>query len=116
MHAACVKKSAHGRARRSRLRDRRAGSTPTAGRDPREIRRLVNIAGTLTAESRGFLHGPPKQWVEELLPFVLETGFSAFILIDDGPRAIVVWGAEVAPALREAVARERGLNERSRLG
>jgi Luciferase-like monooxygenase len=81
----------------------------SAGRDPREIRRLANIAGTLTAESRGFLHGAPKQWVEELLPLVLEQGFTAFILTDDDPRAIVVWGAEVAPALRDAVARERSI-------
>jgi len=82
-----------------------------AGRDPREIRRLANIAGTLTAESRGFLHGPPKQWVEELLPLVLEQGFTAFILTDDDPRAIVVWGAEVAPPARRGCARaqHRGL-------
>ena len=81
-----------------------------AGRHPRGIRRLGTITGTLSAESRGFLYGLPKQWVEELLPIVFETGFSTFILVDDDPRAIVVWGAEVAPVLREAVARERGVN------
>jgi alkanesulfonate monooxygenase SsuD/methylene tetrahydromethanopterin reductase-like flavin-dependent oxidoreductase (luciferase family) len=85
-----------------------------AGRDPREIRRLLTITGTLTAASRGFLHGPPKQWAEELLPLVIEKGFTAFILNDDDPRAIVAWGAEVVPALRMAVASERGTDGRSR--
>ena len=65
-----------------------------AGRDPREIRRLLNIA-------------PDKATVEDLLPFALRNGISAFILASDDPRAIQAWGEEVAPALREAVARER---------
>ena len=79
-----------------------------AGRDPREIRRLLNLqGGAFSATGRGFLQGPPEQWVEELLPFVLELGFSTFILGGDDPRSIEVFGQEVAPALREAVARER---------
>jgi alkanesulfonate monooxygenase SsuD/methylene tetrahydromethanopterin reductase-like flavin-dependent oxidoreductase (luciferase family)/FAD/FMN-containing dehydrogenase len=69
-----------------------------AGRDPREVRRLLNI---------GVPQGPPTQWVEELLPLVLEHGFSTFILTGDDPRSIALFGEEVAPSLREAVARER---------
>jgi alkanesulfonate monooxygenase SsuD/methylene tetrahydromethanopterin reductase-like flavin-dependent oxidoreductase (luciferase family) len=65
-----------------------------AGRDPREIRRMLNIT-------------PDKASAEDLLPFVLEDGISAFILASDDPRAIQAWGEEVAPELREAVARER---------
>jgi alkanesulfonate monooxygenase SsuD/methylene tetrahydromethanopterin reductase-like flavin-dependent oxidoreductase (luciferase family) len=65
-----------------------------AGRDPREIRRLLNIA-------------PDHATVEGLLPFALRDGVSVFILSSDDPRAIQAWGEEVAPALREAVARER---------
>jgi alkanesulfonate monooxygenase SsuD/methylene tetrahydromethanopterin reductase-like flavin-dependent oxidoreductase (luciferase family) len=65
-----------------------------AGRDPREIRRLLNIS-------------PEAATVDDLLPFVLGDGVSAFILASDDPRAIQAWGEEVAPALREAVARER---------
>jgi hypothetical protein len=42
------------------------------------------------------------------LPLVLEKGFTAFILMDDDSRVIEVWGGEVAPALREAITRERG--------
>jgi alkanesulfonate monooxygenase SsuD/methylene tetrahydromethanopterin reductase-like flavin-dependent oxidoreductase (luciferase family) len=78
-----------------------------AGRDPRQIRRLVNIHGSFTPDSHGFLQGPPAQWVEELLPFVLEHGISTFILATDDPRAIKRWGGEVAPALRETAERER---------
>jgi alkanesulfonate monooxygenase SsuD/methylene tetrahydromethanopterin reductase-like flavin-dependent oxidoreductase (luciferase family) len=79
-----------------------------AGRDPREIRRLLNVQGSFADARRGFLQGPPDQWVEELLGLVLEHGFSTFILGGDDPRAIETFGQEVAPALREAVARERG--------
>jgi alkanesulfonate monooxygenase SsuD/methylene tetrahydromethanopterin reductase-like flavin-dependent oxidoreductase (luciferase family)/FAD/FMN-containing dehydrogenase len=69
-----------------------------AARDRREIRRLLNIQA---------IPGPPEQWVEELLPLTLEHGFSTFILAADDPRSIQLFGGEVAPALREAVARER---------
>jgi alkanesulfonate monooxygenase SsuD/methylene tetrahydromethanopterin reductase-like flavin-dependent oxidoreductase (luciferase family) len=76
------------------------GAATAAGRDPREIRRLLNLGG-------GFVDGPPQQSVSELLPFVLERGFSTFILPTDDVDTIERWGGEVAPALREAVARER---------
>jgi alkanesulfonate monooxygenase SsuD/methylene tetrahydromethanopterin reductase-like flavin-dependent oxidoreductase (luciferase family) len=78
-----------------------------AGREPREIRRLFNISGAFTTSRQGLLQGPPEQWVEDLLPLVLEHGFSTFILITDDPRMIEVFAGEVAPALREAVANER---------
>jgi alkanesulfonate monooxygenase SsuD/methylene tetrahydromethanopterin reductase-like flavin-dependent oxidoreductase (luciferase family) len=65
-----------------------------AGRDPREIRRLLNIP-------------PEVASVDDLLPLVRRDGVSVFILSGDDPRAIQAWGEEVAPALREAVARER---------
>jgi hypothetical protein len=78
-----------------------------AGRDPRQIRRLLNVSGAFATANRGFLEGPPQQWVDELLPLVLEQGISTFILAGDDPRSIQVWGRDVAPALREAVARER---------
>src|SRR3712207_794326 len=79
----------------------------TAGREPREIRRLLNISGAFTTSRQGLLQGPPEQWVEELLPLVLERGFSTFILMTDDPRMIEVFAAEIAPALREGVTRER---------
>jgi alkanesulfonate monooxygenase SsuD/methylene tetrahydromethanopterin reductase-like flavin-dependent oxidoreductase (luciferase family) len=77
-----------------------------AGRDPRAIRRLLNISGSFDCDD-GFLQGPPDQWVDQLLPFVLEDGFATFILATDDPDVIARWGREVAPALRDAVAAER---------
>jgi alkanesulfonate monooxygenase SsuD/methylene tetrahydromethanopterin reductase-like flavin-dependent oxidoreductase (luciferase family) len=65
-----------------------------AGRDPREIRRLLNV-------------GPEAASVERLLPLALEQGVGTFILWADDPYAIEQYGAEVAPGLREAAARER---------
>src|SRR6476660_6241153 len=38
-----------------------------AGRDPREIRRLLNITGRFSRTRGGFLDGPAEQWIDELL-------------------------------------------------
>lgn len=76
-----------------------------AGRDPREIRRLLNIDGRFSAERGAFLDGPPEQWVDDLLPLALNDGVSTFILMSDDPAAIERFAGEVAPALREAVYR-----------
>ena len=79
-----------------------------AGRDPREIRRMLNLTGVgFGAADQGFLQGPPEQWVEQLLPLVLEAGVSTFIVGSDDPHTIQTFGGEVAPALREAAERER---------
>ncbi|MEU8181263.1 LLM class flavin-dependent oxidoreductase [Micromonospora sp. NPDC049047] len=79
-----------------------------AGRDPRQIRRLLNLFTVdVSSRSRGFLQGPPRQWVEQLLPLVVEEGFSTFLVGRDDPRLIQTLGQEIAPALREAVAKER---------
>lgn len=77
-----------------------------AGRDPREIRRLVNIAGQFSTSRGGFLNGPSEQWVDELLPLVVDDGVSTFILMADDARTLEQFAHEVAPALREAVQRE----------
>ncbi|WP_421733771.1 LLM class flavin-dependent oxidoreductase [Cellulomonas sp.] len=72
-----------------------------AGRDPREIRRLLNLGGG-SFQGSGFLQGPPDRWVDDLLPLVLEDGIGTFILGADDPSTIAVFGEEVAPALRAA--------------
>jgi hypothetical protein len=77
-----------------------------AGRDPREIRRLVNISGQFSASGSGFLKGPSKQWVDDLLPLVIEDGVGTFILMSDDPKTLEQFAREVAPALREAARRE----------
>ncbi len=79
-----------------------------AGRDPREIRRLINLSGgAFLPDTRGFLQAPPEVWVEQLLPLVTEHGFSGLILPGDDPETVAGFGTEVAPALREAVAAAR---------
>lgn len=81
-------------------------SALAASRDPRNIRRLVNVAGRFTRTPSGFLSGPPGRWVEDLLPYVLDHGVGTVILASDDPATIQRFAAEVAPALREEVARE----------
>lgn len=76
-----------------------------AGRDPREIRRLVNISGRFAAERGGFLDGPATEWVENLLPLVLDEGVGTVILMTDDRADVERFAAEVAPALREAAYR-----------
>jgi alkanesulfonate monooxygenase SsuD/methylene tetrahydromethanopterin reductase-like flavin-dependent oxidoreductase (luciferase family) len=78
-----------------------------AGRDPRQIRRLLNIGGQFASTSRGLLNGPPDQWVEELAGLTLEYGITGFILASDDPGAIELYAHEIAPATRELVAGER---------
>jgi alkanesulfonate monooxygenase SsuD/methylene tetrahydromethanopterin reductase-like flavin-dependent oxidoreductase (luciferase family) len=81
-----------------------------AGRDPAAIRRLYNVSGRIGPAGGGFLDGPPGQWVEQLLPLVVETGMDTFVLWPSESPASQLerFAAEVAPALREAVAAHRG--------
>ncbi|MGC4192074.1 MAG: LLM class flavin-dependent oxidoreductase [Thermomicrobiales bacterium] len=73
------------------------------GRDPREIRRIVNIAGTFQAQSGEFLQGPPAQWVDDLAPLAIEDGVSTFVLMTDDDTTMQTFAQEVIPALRERV-------------
>ena len=84
--------------------DETAGSV---GRDPAEIRRLLNLGGAVLPTSQGFLQGPVEQWVDELSALALEDGIGTFILASDDPQLIQVFGQEVAPAVRARVASER---------
>ncbi|MEN3537202.1 LLM class flavin-dependent oxidoreductase [Microbispora sp. ZYX-F-249] len=80
-----------------------------AGRDPGEIRRVYNIDGRFSAAAgEGFLDGPPAVWAEQLTELALRDGMSVFVLAVDDDRDLKVFAEEVAPAVREAVARERG--------
>jgi len=82
-----------------------------AGRDPSAIRRIVNVSGTLTDGARGPgpLDGPVDQWVETLTGWALEHRLAAFVVWppDTGTDQVERVAAEVAPAVREAVARAR---------
>ncbi|WP_033337392.1 LLM class flavin-dependent oxidoreductase [Catenuloplanes japonicus] len=83
------------------------GAAEAAGRSPSDIRRFLNLNGSFSAESRGFLDGPPDQWAEELAGLTLEYGITGFILAADSPAAIELFAKEIAPATRELVAAER---------
>ena len=65
-----------------------------AGRDPREVTRLLNVA--------------PGQPPEELARLALEDGISVFVVMGDDPGTLRQFAGEVAPAVRELVGRERG--------
>lgn len=91
------------------------------GRDPREVRTIFNFPGRITdrplaatrdADGR-WIGGSVDQWVEELTGAVLDYGASGFTLFspDGGAQdidALGRWGSEIAPAVREAIAKERG--------
>ncbi len=65
-----------------------------AGRDPREIRRLLNVG--------------PQLGVDELLPLILEDGVGTLIVASDDPGMLQHFAEDTIPALRDAVDRERG--------
>jgi alkanesulfonate monooxygenase SsuD/methylene tetrahydromethanopterin reductase-like flavin-dependent oxidoreductase (luciferase family)/FAD/FMN-containing dehydrogenase len=78
-----------------------------AGRHPAEIRRLLNVQGSITATRDGFLQGPVEQWVDELAALALTDGVGTFVLATDDPTTTAVLGEQIAPAVRELVAAER---------
>ncbi|MBC6459726.1 LLM class flavin-dependent oxidoreductase [Actinomadura sp. HBU206391] len=86
-----------------------------AGRSPRAVRRLYNIAGTFTDTGMGagaaggsdFLQGPPPVWAEQLAELTLTQGISGYILMADSDDTVRRFAAEVAPLVRELVAAER---------
>ncbi|CAN5207465.1 hypothetical protein BH09ACT3_BH09ACT3_10620 [soil metagenome] len=78
-----------------------------AGRDPREIRRLLNVGGRFSPRGSGMLDGPPEQWVEQLLHLAIEDGIGSFIVMGDDPRSLQIFADDVAPDLRERIAAER---------
>lgn len=70
----------------------------TTGRDPRDIRRLLNVTPP---------RGGADAWIERLTELALGHGIDTFILAADDPDTIQAFGQEVAPAVRERVAAER---------
>lgn len=83
------------------------GAALAAGREPRDIRRFLNIGGQFASQGRGFLQGPPRQWAEELTEVALTYGTSGFILASDDTTLTQTFAAEVVPAVKELVAAAR---------
>jgi alkanesulfonate monooxygenase SsuD/methylene tetrahydromethanopterin reductase-like flavin-dependent oxidoreductase (luciferase family) len=85
----------------------------TAGRDPRRIRRVLNLQGVLGEGRRppegrlpvGYLAGepfagPPEWWAETLAGFV-EDGFDTLVFwpVDPSPEQVELFAGEVVPRL-----------------
>jgi alkanesulfonate monooxygenase SsuD/methylene tetrahydromethanopterin reductase-like flavin-dependent oxidoreductase (luciferase family) len=92
----------------------------SVGRDPSEVGTYYNLPGRITdrplAATRDdagrWIGGSVDQWVEELTGAMLDHGAAGFTLFspEGGTQDIVSigrWAAEIAPAVREAVAKER---------
>lgn len=82
-------------------------SALAAGRAPSDVRRFLNIAGRFAPQSRGFLRGPPSQWIDELTEVALTYGTSGFILASDDTTVTQTFAEEVAPAVKARVADTR---------
>ena len=79
-----------------------------AGRDPAEIRRVVNVNGEITdGASQGLLRGPINQWVDELTDLAVGYGFDTFLFWGEGEDQLPRFAEEVAPAVRAQVTSER---------
>ena len=81
----------------------------SAGRDPVDIRRVVNVNGQITDRARlGLLRGPVDQWVDELTDLAVGYGFDTFLFWGEGDDQLPRFAEEVAPAVRAQVTAERG--------
>jgi hypothetical protein len=84
-------------------------SARDAGRDPGEVRRLLNVfgaitpSGTSTSVYGGAFEAPVGRWVDALTTLAVEDGISVFILGSDEPGTLQLFADEVAPAVRDAV-------------
>jgi alkanesulfonate monooxygenase SsuD/methylene tetrahydromethanopterin reductase-like flavin-dependent oxidoreductase (luciferase family) len=74
-----------------------------AGRDPAEIRRVYNVAGTIGDTPSGdLLKGTSEQWIETLDSFAAKLGFDTFVFWPDASplEQLERFAGEVVPALR----------------
>jgi hypothetical protein len=80
-----------------------------AGREPADIRRVLNVNGQITDGARfGLLRGPIDQWVDELTDLAVGDGFDTFMFWGEGNGQLALFAEEVVPAVRVQVATERG--------
>jgi alkanesulfonate monooxygenase SsuD/methylene tetrahydromethanopterin reductase-like flavin-dependent oxidoreductase (luciferase family) len=82
-----------------------------AGRHPEDIRRIVNVSGSITDDGgeQGAPDGPPQKWIDQLTRWAVEHRLDAFVYWppDTSINSIERFAREVVPAVREAVAAER---------
>jgi alkanesulfonate monooxygenase SsuD/methylene tetrahydromethanopterin reductase-like flavin-dependent oxidoreductase (luciferase family) len=80
-----------------------------AGRDPADLRRVLNVNGQITGGDRGgLLQGSVDQWVDDLTDLVVGHGFDTFMFWAEQPGQLARFAEEVVPAVRAQVAAERG--------
>lgn len=92
----------------SEMNDHVDEGAEAAGREPGDVRRFLNISGEFSDTSRGFLQGPPEQWVEELTDTTLTYGTSGYVLASDDTATTELFATEVVPAVRREVQLARG--------
>lgn len=85
-----------------------------AGRDPRQVQRIYNVFGTIDDRGRGFLQGPPAQWVDELTELAVGHGMDAFVFgpATDPLTQVRRFAEQIVPAVRDAVAQHRATASR----
>jgi alkanesulfonate monooxygenase SsuD/methylene tetrahydromethanopterin reductase-like flavin-dependent oxidoreductase (luciferase family) len=79
-----------------------------AGRQPSDIRRIVNLSGRIAQHrSEHAFDGPVEQWVDGLTELVVSYAFDTFIFWGDGDDQLERFATEVVPAAREQLASSR---------
>ncbi|MGB3330310.1 MAG: LLM class flavin-dependent oxidoreductase [Thermomicrobiales bacterium] len=78
-----------------------------AGREPGDIRRMLNVNGQVSQTREGFLQGPPEAWARDLASTALTYGISDFILAADDPAMVELFALAIVPLTRELVAAGR---------
>jgi alkanesulfonate monooxygenase SsuD/methylene tetrahydromethanopterin reductase-like flavin-dependent oxidoreductase (luciferase family) len=92
----------------------------SVGRDPSEIRTIYNFPGQITDRplpgtrdrTGRWIGGSIGQWVEELTGAIVDHGAGGFQLFSPqggtpDARSVSIWGKEIVPAIREAIAKEK---------
>jgi alkanesulfonate monooxygenase SsuD/methylene tetrahydromethanopterin reductase-like flavin-dependent oxidoreductase (luciferase family) len=78
-----------------------------AGRSPSDLRRVLNVAGTITqGRSEGLFRGPVGQWVDDVSEVAVSYGFDTFVFWGEGDDQLERFACEVVPAALEQLATE----------
>lgn len=73
-----------------------------AGRSPADLRRVINVSGTVTdGASKGHFDGPVGQWVDDIGELAVSYGFDTFGFWGEGDRQLARFAEEVVPAVRD---------------
>lgn len=83
------------------------GAAQEAGRDPRSVRRILNVGGAFDDSRDGLLSGDAESWADDLTTLTVEYGMTDFVFATDDVAEIERIGAEVVPATRRRVAQAR---------